>query len=203
MIAKPDAAPKYRRYSSAERSAMLIDAGLACLARGGILGFTTENICREAGVSRGLITHHFKSKDGLLAAIYSTMYERSLAVFNADPGSGPGIAEIVEAEFSPAVFNRETTTIWLALWGEVATNPALGREHHRHYLAYRAGVAGALKRTAEKRGCEIDADTLAVMVISLIDGLWLENCIAPDLMSAESAKMACYRMLDPFLGPLP
>ena len=31
----------------------------------------------------------------------------------------------------------------------------------------------------------------------------LETCIAPDLMSAESAKKACYEVLEPFLGTLP
>ncbi|MFZ1468799.1 MAG: TetR family transcriptional regulator C-terminal domain-containing protein [Paracoccaceae bacterium] len=195
--------PKYRRYSSAERGAMLIDAGLACLARGGILGFTIDNICREAGVSRGLITHHFKSKDGLLAAIYAEMYSRSLAVFATDSGHAPGIADIIEAEFSPDVFNRDTIMIWLALWGEIATNPTLSAEHRKNYAAYLAGVATALRNHAAATGREIDAEKLAVTVISLIDGLWLETCIAPDLMSAESAKAACYQMLEPFLGSRP
>lgn len=194
--------PKYRRYSSAERRAMLIEAGLACLARGGILGFTIDTICREAGVSRGLITHHFKSKDGLLAVIYAEMYSRSLAVFGADADRAPSIKDIIEAEFSAEVFNRETMTIWLALWGEVATNSALSDEHHRKYSAYRSGVAEALRLSAAVAGKPIDAESLAVTVIALIDGLWLENCIAPDLMSAESAKAACYEILEPFLGPL-
>lgn len=194
--------PKYRRFSSAERGAMLIEAGLACLARGGILGFTIDTICREAGVSRGLITHHFKSKDGLLAAIYAEMYGRSLAVFNLGADHPPTIQDIIEAEFRSDVFNRETITIWLALWGEIATNPALGAEHRQKYSAYRAGVAAALRQSAAAAGKVIDADSLAVTVIALIDGLWLETCIAPDLMSADSAKAACYQMLEPFLGPL-
>ena len=194
--------PKYRRYSSAERRAMLIEAGLACLARGGILGFTIDNICRQAEVSRGLITHHFKSKDGLLAAIYAEMYNRSLAVFNVEGARPPPINHIIEAEFRADVFNRDTITIWLALWGEVATNPVLSAEHHRKYLAYRQGVAAALEESAARAGRTIKAETLAITLIALIDGLWLETCIAPDLMPAENAKAACYQMLEPFLGPL-
>ena len=63
-------APKFSRLTPDQRRAALIAAGLACLARGGILEFTIDNICREAGVSRGLITHHFGSKDGLLSLIH-------------------------------------------------------------------------------------------------------------------------------------
>ena len=202
MSKKPTVQPRYRRYTSEQRGAMLIEAGLACLARGGILGFTIDNICREAGVSRGLITHHFKSKDGLLVAIYATMYSRSLAVFS-DPDNPPDIVGIVEAEFHPDVFNRETITIWLALWGEIVTNPALNTEHHLNYARYRRGVEQALARTAAARGRQIEQETLAITVISLIDGLWLENCLAPDLMSAQNARRAIYAMLEPFLGRLP
>lgn len=203
MATKPTNQPKYRRYSSDERSAMLIEAGIACLARGGILGFTIDNICREADASRGLITHHFKSKDGLLAAIYVTMYNRSLSVFTEDPDRVPFIEDVIEAEFHPDVFNRQNITIWLALWGEIVTNPVLGAEHRRQYKEYRDGVADALRQTAAARNRTVDADNLAVMIISLIDGLWIETCIAPDLMSTASAKAACYEVLEPFLGRLP
>ena len=202
MTSKLTSQPKYRRYTSDQRGAMLIEAGIACLARGGILGFTIDNICREAGVSRGLITHHFKSKDGLLAAIYATMYNRSLAVFSDTPDYIPQIGDVIEAEFHPDVFNRENITIWLALWGEIVTNPALGAEHRRKYKEYREGVAVALRQTATARQRNIDTERLAVMIISLIDGLWLEYCIAPELMSAQSAKEACYEVLEPFLGRL-
>ena len=203
MAKTPERGPKYRRYSSEERSSMLIDAGIACLAKGGITGFTIDNICREAGASRGLITRHFKSKQGLLAAIYATMYGRSLAVFGDTGDSAVGIEDVIEAEFHPDVFNRRNITIWLALWGEIATNDALGKEHRRKYKEYRAGVSAALSETARARNRDIDADNLAVMIIALIDGLWLETCIAPELMSAEQAKRNCYQALFPFLGKLP
>ncbi len=195
MSDKP--APKYRRFTSEQRGAMLIDAGLACLARGGITAFTIDNICREAGVSRGLITHHFKSKDGLLAAVYARMYDRTLAHLPPDAG----IEHLIEAEFAPDVYNRENITIWLALWGDIATNPALNAEHRKHYAAYRDGIARALRNTARARGRIVDAENLAVPLIALIDGLWLEQCIAPDLMSADAAKSACFRLLEPTLGP--
>lgn len=203
MTAKPANLPKYRRLNSQDRRAMLIDAGIACLARGGILGFTIDTICREAQVSRGLITHHFRSKDGLLAAIYSQMYSRSLAIFDQGPGKVPEIGDLIAAEFHSDVFNSESITIWLALWGEIATNPELGKEHRKNYQHYRSSVAALLTRTASARGRQIDADQLAIMLIALIDGLWIEYRMAPDLLSGQSAADACHRLLEPYLGVLP
>ena len=198
--AKPG--PRFRRIPPEERQALLIEAGLACLARGGILAFTIDNICAEAEVSRGLITHHFKSKDGLLAAIYDTMIGRLLAVVEGTASTGDRIGAIIEAVFAEENANRETLRIWLALWGEIANNAALLKSHRRHYARYRAGVEQALQAVAEDRNLTVDISFTARMFISLIDGLWLEWCIDPRQMSAADAKAACYRLLEPVFGKL-
>jgi hypothetical protein len=43
---------------------------------------------------------------------------------------------------------------------------------------------------------------LAIMFISLVDGLWLERCIDPDVLSDNQAREACFQLLEAFLGPL-
>ena len=192
--------PRYRRYSSAERRAMLIDAGLECLKRGGILEFTIDNICAVSGASRGLVTHHFGSKDGLLAAVYATMYDRTLA--GLEPAAA-GLRGMVKALVSREMLGREGLNAWLALWGEVANNEDLRAEHRRHYASYRASLATAIAGCATAQGRTVEAGALAVTLISLIDGLWLERCLDPDAMSEASAERACLTLLEAFLGPLP
>ena len=197
------APPRFRRYSSETRAAMLVDASLACLARGGILEFTIDSICREAGVSRGLITHHFGSKDGLLAAVYATMYDRLLTAIAPADGQAPSLAGLVEASFAPEVFNRSSLKIWLALWGEIANNAALQAVHRRRYGDFRASVSQAIASEAARRSRPVDADALAVMFIALSDGVWLEQAIDPSMLSPDAAREACFGLLEAFLGPLP
>jgi len=182
--------PKFRRYAPEVRAGMLVEAGMACLARGGITAFTVDNICREAGASRGLITHHFGGKDGLLAAVYAAAYAPML-----ERWEGVGLAGLMDRLFDPAQFAPPGLTAWLALWGEIAVNPVLQAEHARHYAAYRTAVAGVLRSHAP------DPETLAGALIALADGLWLEQCLAPDLMSPDRAKAACRMLLTPILGP--
>lgn len=198
--------PKYSRLSSEERRATLVDAGLACLARDGILGFTIDRICAEALVSRGLITHHFKSIDGLLAAVYEAIYGKMLAVLETpktnDAEPEQRIIAIIDTMFSREFFNRESLNIWLALWGEMANNPILLKVHRKQYARYRTDVERALSDVARERGLTIDTKLVATMFISLVDGLGLEWCIEPKLLSAKLAKDACYKMLEPILGSL-
>lgn len=181
---------------------MLIEAGLACLARGGIAEFTVENICAEAGASRGLITHHFKSKDALLAAIYAECYGRMLERISPPENTPVDLVALVEAVIAADLLGREPLNAWLALWGEVANNSGLQVEHQVYYSAYRDQVAEAIRAVARERGLSIDSDLLAVMLISIVDGLWLERCIDSEVLSDATARKACFTLLEAFLGPL-
>ncbi len=194
--------PKYSRLTSDERRAGLVEAALICMARGGVIEFTIDKVCVQAGVSRGLITHHFRSKDGLLVAVYATMYQKSMDAINAPSQGLPDITAMIEASFSAEMFNREVLNIWLTLWGEIANNAVLRSEHRRQYATYRNKVTSAIQEIAALRDRVIDADALARSFICLVDGLGLQHCIEPVLMPPEKAKDACYRLLEPLLGAL-
>lgn len=196
----PPTAPKYNRLTSAGRSAALIEAALACLARGGILEFTIDSVCKEAGVSRGLISHHFKSKDGLLVAVYRSMYERLHSALQTTNPRKPRLLAILDAVFAPEFFSRQELNIWLALWGEIVNNPALRREHRRQYTRYRRSIEAALAELLLDRGTTMPVKPLAQMLIALIDGLGLEHCIEPSLLSPRSAKQICLFTLEQVLG---
>lgn len=181
---------------------MLVQAGFACLARGGITAFTVGNICREAVASRGLIAHHFGSKDGLLAAVYAEAYRRTLAGLAVEGEAVPALADLIDRAFAGEGADPETLRVWLALWGEVAVNPNLAAEHRRQYARYRATLAGAIARLADRRSRVVDAELLADSLIALIDGLWLERCLAPDVMSTDRSRQACHALMEPIFGPL-
>jgi AcrR family transcriptional regulator len=197
------AAPRFRRYSSEERAGMLVEAGLACLAEGGISAFTVDNICRRAAASRGLIAHHFGSKDNLLAAVYEAAYQPMIGRITPTPGADPlPLGALLDAMFDAENYTRESLNIWLALWGETAVNPALQAAHRHYYGIYRDTVAAAIARIAARRGLTLDAAATAATVIALVDGLWLEQCIDPGAFDAARARAACRGLLQPLLGDL-
>jgi TetR/AcrR family transcriptional regulator, transcriptional repressor of bet genes len=200
----PAPSPRKARLSPAERRARLEDAARVCMARGGIREFTVDKIAAEAGVSRGLIAHHFGSMDGLLVAVYSRMYGEWLAAISAPrPGFGP-IDGLIEALVSPALFSRDVLNIWLTLWGEVANNPVLRAEHRARYSEYRNSIAAAL-REARPDDPAFDAETVATAFICLVDGLGVQRCVEPALLSEDAARAACRALLGPHLvraGPI-
>lgn len=189
---------RFTRLSSEDRRAQLMDVALAGLAKGGIQEFTVDRICAAAGVSRGLILHHFGSMGGLLAAVYARLYRETTPDLSPLPPE-TRIDALIDGTFAPKAFNRETLNAWVALWGQIANTPALRDEHRRQYQAYLDDVTEALAALATTKGRTIDARPLAKSLICLIDGLCLQHCLDPEAMPAEDAKTACRAFLAPHL----
>lgn len=181
--------PKYKRLSPETRASELVQAGLRVLSQGGITAFTIDNICKASGASRGLVGHYFGGKDGLLAACYAAAYAPLMQAIAADQ-SALTLTEIVEELLGERHLRREGMMIWLALWGEIAVNPVLQAEHLRHYRTYRAAIASAAARHFGRGTPDATDETLAAALIALLDGIWLESCIAPLEMDLGRARAA-------------
>jgi AcrR family transcriptional regulator len=190
---------RFTRLSSEDRRAQLIDVGLACLAEGGILHFTVDRICKAAGVSRGLVLHHFGSMAEMLTAVYAHLYRATVPDLAALPPEAR-LEMLIDGVFAPKAFSRDTLAAWLALWGQIAVTPALQAEHQRQYRVYLGQVGDAIAALAAARGRTIDARRLAVSLICLIDGLCLQQCMDPEAIGPEAAKKACRDFLAPHLG---
>jgi len=194
MIKTPVKVIAYRRKSAQQRRQELVQAGIICLGKGGMSAFTIDQICKQAGVSRGLINHHFKSKEDLLNCIYADMTDHLVQDPKTDEPHQQ-LAEIIETSFDERSFNRSNLRAWLSIWGEVATNKTLNSLHQKRYCLYKKRIANALTSIARKNNSELDADSVARQLIALIDGLWLEYCLHSADFSLAAARVDCYRFL--------
>jgi TetR/AcrR family transcriptional repressor of bet genes len=181
--------PKYKRLPPETRATELVQAGLRVLSKGGITAFTIDNICKASGASRGLVGHYFGGKDGLLAACYAAAYAPLMQAV-ASNQSSLTLTGLVDALLGEGQLTREGMTIWLALWGEIAVNPALQAEHLRHYRTYRAAIAIAAARQFGRDTPDASDEILAAALIALLDGIWLEACISPAEMDLGRARAA-------------
>jgi TetR/AcrR family transcriptional regulator, transcriptional repressor of bet genes len=186
--------PVFSRKSAKLRREELIAAGIACLGKGGMSGFTIDQICRQAGASRGLINHHFNTKDELLTCIYADMTEHLVQDY-ADSDAESMLAGIIETSFDDHSFNRSNLRAWLAIWGQVSSNPALTELHKERYQRYKESIKFALSRVATSRALHFDVDSVARQLIALIDGLWLEYCLHSNSFALDAARSDCYRFL--------
>ncbi|MVO90525.1 TetR family transcriptional regulator [Streptomyces sp. p1417] len=65
----------------------LLDAAVRVVARGGLRGLTYRAVAEEAGVTHGLVVHHFGSRDALIEEAVDHAFRSSLDVSALDTGA--------------------------------------------------------------------------------------------------------------------
>lgn len=162
----------------------LIKATLESLAAGGLGAVSVRDVAARAGVSQGLIRHHFGSFGGLLNEAYRSVTARvdatlDEAIAAALPDPQSRMDAFLTASFSPAIVDRDLLAAWLGFWGMVRTDPEAARVHAETYAAYRARIERLLDDLTRHRGRFVDARAGAIGMSALLDGLWLELCLDP------------------------
>ncbi len=183
------------------RRQAIVEATMRCIAEYGYAATTIDRICEEADISRGLINHHFSSKDELIAQTYKQLAEdlkaeTRRAVQASEGGAEARLRAIVRVSFQAPIFDERTLAVWLGFWSVVRTSEVLRGMHRELYASYRRALAGILEAMARERGVAIDAPRAALTLTALIDGLWLEWCLDPQAFSPEAAEAACLAVLE-------
>lgn len=197
-----------RRRDADSRRRLLVAAAIRVIAAHGAAAATVGRISAEAGVSRGLISHHFAGKDDLLLAVYRQLTEE-LAAETARIAQARGsdteakLRAAIEAAFRPPVFAPDKIAVWLGFWGEARTRPRLGDLNRALYRNYRATLARLAAEAARARGVTLDAHRAALALTALIDGLWLEWALDPEAFSEDEALGVCLDLLDRLLAGAP
>jgi len=191
----------FTREEPDSRRQSLIDACAARLARDGVAGATVRSICAEAGVSPGLLRHYFDGIDDLVGATYQAVGERVSAALDAAvaaAGQGPRerLSAYVIASFRPPIADPALLATWIAFWSLVKSDPRIAELHGSIYGSYRSGIEALL---AENGVAEGDRRMKAVAITALVDGLWLELCLAPEAFTADEASETAERWLDALL----
>jgi TetR/AcrR family transcriptional regulator, transcriptional repressor of bet genes len=202
--------PKYRRVSAAARRQLLIEATLMCLRRYGHDGVSVRRIGAAAGVSPGLINHHFPSTSTLIAAAYQVLARSLLDTTRAyaqDTSAEPRVRlqRFFHASFAAELLDPGLFASWLVFWSMASHSTAVRRVHDRTYGEYRAALESLLRQL--RRSAAIPAFSVrqaAIGLTALLDGLWLEASLNRRTFRPTQAVALCEDWIDALCaGALP
>ena len=174
----------------------LRQAAFVVLQREGIAGATLEKVALEAGCSKGIVLHYFSNK--------SALFEEVMREANLDLGklvaermrqsASPKdrLKAIVNANFDPRFFRPSICHAWLSFCAEVPREPTLARIQRAIHSRMRSNLLSCLKHMLTKR----DAETVALNVSAIIDGLWLRLGLDASSVSPEAAIAQVMDYLD-------
>ena len=194
--------PKFRRAPPAIRRESLIEATLQCLRQFGHDGVSVRRISAAAGVSVGLINHHFPGKASLVAAAYESLSVSlldSIREHALGAGSEPRerLHQFFIAWFAPDKIDPQLFQVWLVFWSMVAHSAEMQLVHARTNNTYREALEVLLLELQERSEVPtFNVSTAATGLSALLDGLWIEASLRGGTFNAAEAIALCDDWVD-------
>jgi len=189
--------PKFHRATPAVRREALVDATLRCLKQFGHEGVSVRRISAAAGVSIGLINHHFPSKSGLIAETYETLALSLLDSIrrqaeNKAVSPRDRLSNFFRASFAPEIVDPQLFNVWLVFWSMVAHSTEIRAVHFRTYGKYRSVLESLLGQLVESGAAPpFKLRPAAIALSALLDGYWVELSLSPSVFKPREAIAHC------------
>ena len=155
------------------RRQQLIDATLNSVAELGLKATTINTISKRAGLSSGIISHYFGSKNGLIEAtvryLLTSLKSSLISKIDENISQQQRLMLIVEANFSVVQKQAHVTKTWLSFWAESMHDEQLHRLQAVNAKRLYSNLLYSFKTLLPYEQA-LQAATLSA---AMIDGLWL------------------------------
>ncbi|MCW3016270.1 MAG: transcriptional regulator, TetR family [Solirubrobacterales bacterium] len=176
--------PQYREGREA-----LLEAATRVIARDGFRGLTYRSVATEAGVTHGLVTYHFGTREALIHEALLRAAQDAIEQSSIAPQSDR-IEDFARGLPSLAQDAPDAQAVQFELALEARRRPALRPEIEGLYERY-VKIVGA---TLEGYGIPADAPT-ARLVFAALDGLTLQQLIFDRPQETEEALAVLHRVI--------
>ena len=207
----------YERRTQAERRSRsedaLLDAAAQLISERGVQGSSLASIGDRAGVSRGLPTHHFGSKDVLVARLAQRAQERIAATmaqtfdrYASQTGDDPSALDVVRLTVDsyfemfqhPTADERALLVMWGSTFPSASSVGGMDDAERRSYEGLSDVVA-----TGHRDGSirpDADPDAIAVLIHGLMRGVASLLLASTDAIDTDGVRSTCQQWITAALG---
>lgn len=182
----------------------LLDAALRVIRAKGYTATTVDELCREAGVTKGAFFHHFKSKDDLAVAAADYWSETAGAIFANAPyheHDDPLDRVLAYVAFRKSIVAgavSEFTCLVGTMVQEVYdSNPAIRAACNRSITGHASTLVDDIAAAAEYHGITlpVSAESLALHTQAVIQGAFVLAKASNDPRVAADSIDHLYRYI--------
>lgn len=200
FMRKPGVSETGKRRSQKQRSAdtstRLMNATIDLLHERGLARTTTPEIARQAGVSRGALTHHFSSREAIIGASVADMLSKTTADlhrfaqdFIARGGSSDEIVDYIWKMMDDRLFY-----VTMEYLPEARHNHDFRAELIPTVRGFHAGLDAIWTALATRAGVEPDhARTVMNATMCLVRGMISQTVLRPNDPAYYSEMLAFWK----------
>jgi TetR/AcrR family transcriptional repressor of bet genes len=171
-----------RPSNSAQRRQQIVEATVVVMARAGFDGASVQAIAKQAGLSPGLLHHHFGNKHEILLAVLDHLEAWVAAHWAVGEDASP-----------------EAAAVWVWIGAQALRDPEL-RGRYAALVERRVQVLASLVDAyAQSEGLRVDPRAVSVATLAAIEGFYQLAC-STEVVETESAAAQVRRLLRLQLG---
>lgn len=179
--------PKVTAEHEQQQRRKIQQAATACFCRRGYHETSVQDICEEAGLSKGGLYTYFKSKEEILAAVVEGSFLEAVQEAETVAQAGQSVSEKLDrlAEMAVARMTSNTGTsihsplLQLEIWAEASKTPHLRTLCARGAARWESFLTGVL-REGQRRGeiaPDVNPEAVASILVAVFDGLSMQESL--------------------------
>jgi AcrR family transcriptional regulator len=167
---------------SEETRTHILEAALKRFANHGYKAASIDQICTDAGVSKGAFYHHFPSKQAVFLALFEDWLGTIEAGFEVvrQPTAPETLLQMTG--ILPAIFATADTRLpmFLEFWVQASRDEAIWQASIAPYRRYQEYFASLVQQGIDEGSfAPVDPQATGQMIVSLAVGLLLQGLIDP------------------------
>jgi AcrR family transcriptional regulator len=188
------------QHRSEETRERIMDAAVRKFAGAGYQAASVDDICSEAGVSKGAFYHHFPSKQSVFLALmegWLTLIDAGMEGFRK--GSVPETL-IQMTDMLPGVFAaaEDRLPMFLEFWLQASRDEKVWNSIIQPYHHYEDHFASLVEEGVQEGSLKpVDPQVAARVIVSLAVGLVLQGVLEPRRANwAQVARQSMQLLMD-------
>jgi AcrR family transcriptional regulator len=184
----------------AARRQAILEAAIGVFAQQGFDAATTDDFARAAGLSKGGLYWHFKSKDDILAAILIQLFDQELGVLQqliaAEGTVAPRLRQMVAHGVAAMQQLEALLPVMLEFYALAARRTDARQFLQQYYQRYHQLLRQLIEQGfASGEFHHATAEAAAITLIAQLEGMGLLWAIAPELVPLADRSETAIELL--------
>lgn len=174
-----------RRLRGEESRKLILQAAIDSIATRGLGNLTLDRVAEKAGISRGLVVFHFKSKNNLIEEVLEYLgrqYSGGWHAILAEEGQNSivKLLRLIDYDIRFACENPKYVSTWQAFWGDIKGNQLFHEKVVPRDEGYAADMALLLDKISDEGGYEKkDLPLVTRGLFAMMFGIWTQLHLNP------------------------